>query len=389
MDYVGRASAATLGFILGDLPGAYAGYNLYNRLRDSLPNHYEPVTMPVSKRRYVGSMQSRNRKRRATASKPVYRKKSTVKKFKSFKRQKVGRKCPKMSKCTSQQVRKIAQSVVHKERPRAVYEKNILYEAPGVHGSTSNPAQSVYSTLRFGSGVNYFDAAMAVGTTTKIMDAVSVLFNGKVTNLNVPAVGNFASFSQMVIPQFKHTAQYNFCNNTNTFQVFDIYETVPKEDTNTGVYSAWLAMSVPQLGGTTRPQTYFGMRPEMYPQFKDNYRILRKTKKVVAPGRRFTYNMSCQMDHLRFDHWMQPGTTTPWLYRKGFTKELLIINYSKIIVGAPQAGGGGGTIGIEWNGFQKEAFGVAVESLERFSMSCPENVDVSNVRDNAIAVKKP
>jgi len=30
VDYAGRAAASTLGFIAGDVPGAYAGYQAYN-----------------------------------------------------------------------------------------------------------------------------------------------------------------------------------------------------------------------------------------------------------------------------------------------------------------------------------------------------------------------
>lgn len=71
MDYVGRASAATLGFIAGDVPGAYAGYKAYDRLK-KLTKNMKGYLTPKS----IGRVSKKTGRRLSLSGTPVKRRKS-------------------------------------------------------------------------------------------------------------------------------------------------------------------------------------------------------------------------------------------------------------------------------------------------------------------------
>jgi len=367
-DAVGYSSAGALGFIGGNVTGAAIGIGAYNSYRKS---------MAMMKRKASGS-QGRNVKSRTGKSSVLGRKLLTRKYKKKPLPSKVG-KGRKLSKPQKSQVRNIALKVIHSEKPIGRYHKRFLCTFPEVVGAPAAPLQNVVNQLLFAGGT-YSDSYLSCGNFKKVIDSVSILFGSKGATIPYAAAGDIAS-DQTIIPDFVQTNIYEFNNNTPLTQNFLIYETTPKEDYNANVYSAWTSMSVTQKGGSTRTPTYFGMRPEYYPQFKDQYRILKKRLVTLLPGKRFVYSMSTKKQHIHLDKWVVPASGV-YDYRKGFTKELLIINWASQINGAGAVGYTAGS----WNMTSTDAYGIGIDVQEHYSARCPENVSNVNSDDNTLCV---
>jgi len=363
-DAIGAISAGTLGYISNGVRGAKSairGYKSYSKsMKRSAATNYSSV-----KRRKYNNKKKNLKKRPRKSSLKGCSKKDLL------------------NRCAKKQVRNIALKVVHGESPAAVYDKRVIWNFPQVVGSPSVPLQNVVNALLFGSTVSTHNGKLCVGTSLKIIDAISILFSNKGASREYTATDNLAT-AQMIIPEVYHSADVVFRNNTPMEQCFLIYETTPKEDTNSDVYTQWNAMSAIQKGGTTRGITYFGNRPEFYAQFKDAYRILKKKMFVVKPGQCFEYKFSTSAKHLSFDKWNATGSTgTPLYYRKGFTKELLVINWAKLVCGQTASGFMGGA----WDaGGDSTYVGVGVEMTEHYKVRCPENVDNTNIKDNTFAL---
>lgn len=318
-------------------------------------------------------------------SKASKKMKMDVKKRKSRKMRSIKR-ISKKSKKGSSKLKKIIRGetlkIIHSERPLGTYQKNVLYNFPTVNGSTTTPLQNVVNQVLFGNSGGYEDANLATGTYTKLIDAVSVLFNGKAADFYT-STGNLSP-SGVIIPDVVHKARYTFTNNTAVKQCLLIYETTPKEDRPTqDVYTTWNACNNLQVGGVTRGITYFGNRPELYSQFRDAYNILKKKMYVLKPGESFTYKMQSSAIHLKLDDWLPVGSTTPVGYRKGFTKELLVIQWNGETFGYPNSTS---YMAGSWNVTNDVGYGIGVESREWFKMRCPENVDSTRNDDNVFCI---
>lgn len=372
-DVIGSVSASTLGYIAGGFRGAKAGFRGYNSYQKTMKRKTNGVNQTGAnfKRRKTTTTTKTNS--RVNNKKPARRRRGG--KWSSTKG------CKPLSKCLRKQVRNIALNVVHKEHPRGRYNKHVLWTFPQVYGSGATPLQNVVNSLLYGGSTVSPDCLMCVGEYRKLVDAISILFNGKAAAFYT-STGDLST-SQMIVPEITHAATYEFTNNTPHQQVFLMYEVVTKEDTDSTCYSNWNSMSVPQEGGTTRAVTYFGMRPEYYPQFKDAYTIKKKTFKVLQPGQRMSYTMKVTAKHMKFDPWTKTGSTTAWRFHKNFTKELMIINWAKPIVGKQSAGS---LTVAEWNCSDVAGYGVAVQSSDYFTVRCPENISTTNVKDNALCV---
>lgn len=375
-DVVGSVSASTLGYILGGFRGAKAGFRGYNSYQNMLKRK---ASARGTKRKTSGSTSGVNTTIKRIKVQVTNNKKPARRRVKSYST----KGCKPLTPCLKKQIKNIALKTIHSEQPRGKYILHYLYRFPQVYGSGATPAQNVVTGLATATGSSIPPWSLLVcGEYRNLIDAISVLFNGKTANFTYTAVGD-ATPSQMIVPDISHLAVYEFTNNTLHEQVFLMYETLSKEDTDTNIYSAWSAMSVPQEGGTTRGVTYFGMRPEMYPQFKDAYRIVKKTFKVLKPGERMKYVMKVRDKHLKFDKWMKAGTTTPWRIKKNFTKELLIINWARPIVGKQTATS---NTMAEWNCADVAGFGITIQKDDYITLRCPENITTVNAKDNALCV---
>lgn len=288
-----------------------------------------------------------------------------------------------LSKVAKRQVVRLARKAVHGDRPIGKVNLNCIYNLPCVQGSPSTPLQNVVNELKFGSTTGYANAKMVVGNYTKIIDAISIMFNGKTAAIPYTTTGDLSP-GGMIIPDFKHDIYYEFCNNSPVNQFFLIYEVTPKEDTTSDVYTTWTACNNTQVGGSTRAVTFFGNRPEYYSQFRDQYTILKKKSVIIAPGRRFSYHMGVSSAHLKLDDWLPVGSLTPTIYRKGWTKELLIINWNQPVYGQSAVSS---FMGGTWNVPDSSVFGVGVEAKEYFKARLPDNLNPANYnKDNVWCV---
>lgn len=297
----------------------------------------------------------------------------------------------KLSKSQKAVVRKIASKVLHGEMPIGFYEKNLLGIAPyNYAGTSSDPAQTVFRQgCRGHIGQLSTDMDFAVGKLYHVVDAASVLWSTKTAAL-YSTTGNIDP-AQIVVPDFKEVLDTMFVNNSNIAVEMLFYEMTPKEDTNTDVLTNWdnCDTTTPQQGGTNRPYSYFGMTPDMYPRMKDQYTFLKKTVVTIQPCQSYVYTMSVQTKHLRFDDWIPIGDTVPVSYRKGFTKELLVIQ-RQLVCGQQETTTSPKYMGVTWNPAYSsgvgEEQGIGICQKRRFTMRCPEQFSNTVNKDNVFAV---
>lgn len=364
-DLAGKVSAATLGFIVGDIPGAYTGYNLYNSFQKRM----------VMKRKASGSVARPAKKLRGPVG-------SVPMPFKPRWGKRKPRACKgvRVPKKLAKQIRCVAMKQIHGEKPTGKYFKNINGVITKTAGSSEG--QSVTSKFAY-TGTTVGDlTCFSVGDYKKIIDAASVLFSTKTAAVLYSTV-DIISAAQCVIPAFYHIQRIELRNNGPLMREITLYETVPREDTSNSVSSNWALMTLTQKGGATQNYLYYGMRPEMYPQFRDGYRILKKKTVRLGPGRSTYYTLVQRSDHIKFDDWAIQGSATINTYRKGFSKELLVIDAQ------PAAGVtiGAAASAVAWNSSSDsvQSF-LAVFSKELITMKCPETVDNINQKDNTICV---
>lgn len=355
-DAVGYGSAAVLGYIQGNVQGSSKAIKAYQKA-SQMKRKRESTVVTTTKRVKTGrAIKKRKPSKRYSKTKPA-----------------------KISRALSTKIRNIAERVVHGETPMGRYVKNIPYFLATIIGTPGGAqAQVVVNTALFQGG-STVDGTFSVGAYDKVIDAVSVLFGSKATGFYT-ATGN-NNPAGMIIPQFRHKATYEFVNNTHGEQVMVIYECTPKEDTANSAYVNWVAMTLVQKGGSTQPITYLGVRPEHNPQFRDLYKF-KKMEFRLKPGRRMRYNLMCYAKHLKLDDWLPVGSSTPTPYRKGFTKELLIITYAAVTVGNPSLGSFPAVTNQLTGGI---AYGIGVQFTDEITCKCPENVDNTQSDSNAIA----
>lgn len=371
-DVAGKLSSAALGFIAGDVPGAYIGYKLYNSLPKSMkrkasgggrPAKRARVTGPRGYVRAVGPIGSIPKGRA-----PAFRRAKAVRK---------ACKGVKVPKKLAKQIRCVAIKSIHGEKPTGKYFKN--YNGLLQHSAGSTDGQSVNDHLLYTANTLGPLSAFSVGEFRKIIDALSILWGTKTCSMLYSTTGNLST-TQMVVPAFSHYLKLEFRNNSVLPRTFIVYEVTPKEDTNNSVKTNWSAMSLTQKGGTTRDVLYHGMRPELYPQFRDAYKVLKKKTIIVAPGKSMFYYMSQSCDHIKFDNWV--AGSNPINYRKGFTKELLVLD-TQPACGLTGAAG----VGIAYNLPSSDARAFCgVFATEIISSKCPENVDNINSNDNTTSI---
>jgi len=363
-DWIGRVSAGTLGFILGDFSGAYVGINAYNSYQNYMKRKASTGSKRITKRgRTRGPVGSVPRRRA-----PVYKKRRPI----VCKGVKVPRKLAKQIKC-------IAMKQIHDERPTGKYFKNVTGVFPRTAGITVD-GQGVEDRYHYTGTTTNALTQFSVGEYRKIIDAASVLFSTKAATMAYTTVGDISS-SQTIIPAFYHSLKVEFRNNGSVPRVLNLYEVQNKEDSSNSVSSNWAIMTLVQKGGTTRDRLYHGMRPEMYPQFTDGYSILKRKAYVLQPGKSCYHTLVTATDHLKFEDWNSVGGSL-WNFRKKFTKELLVIESQ------PTSGtDGAANQAVCWNSATNDTSSyIAVFVKELISMKCPETIDNINQKDNTICV---
>jgi len=373
---IGRASAATLGYIAGNVPGAYASVKAYDFLSE-MAARTRPYTSNKRKYNSTKAWSSRRMKVRYPGSVPGPQPRA-ARKPKWARTKPVICRGVSVPKKLAKQIRCVAVQAIHDEQPTGKYFKHIT----GLFPKTASAEQTVEDRY-FATGTSSTALSqLGVASFEKILDAVSVLFGVKSASAFYFSTNNLTP-AQMIIPAFRHYVKYEFKNNRPIECEFHIYETVPKEDTNNTVAGNWATMSLVQKGLVTQNRLYYGMRPEMYPQFKDSYKILKKKTYRIAAGASIFYTMSQAADHVKFDDWCANGSSTPFSHRKNFTKELLIIE-AEPLCGTTAAAAAPAIQNFTTLDQTTSFIGVFIKEI--FSMKCPENINNTESKDNTICV---
>jgi len=365
-DAVGSTSAGVLGYITAGSKGAKKSIGAFNSFQKRMKRKSSgPPAAPRAKRiRSLRLTPKNTGKARRLLFKRPNNKKRTMKAKRSL----------------NTRIRKIAIKAIHGEQPTGKYVKNVLYNLPNSIGGSNLLTQTVVNTALY-QGSTTHDGSFAVGTYSKLVDALSILWGSKTAGF-YSTTGDLST-AGMIVPYISHKARYEFVNNTLVTQVMLIYECCTKEDTNASVYSNWAACSVVQKGGTTRSITFQGMRPEYYPQFREQYTYKKKEFRLL-PGKRLVISHSVSKNHLNFDQWAPIGGGTNFTYRKNFTKELLILNWNAVTVGYGYTSGSRPAIVTQVTGGAPYTIGVHMTDI--ITCKIPENVDVLNNDDNTLCV---
>jgi len=368
----GRASAATLGYIAGNVPGAYASVKAYDYLSEMAAR-----TRPRSnKRKYNSTKAWSTRRVKSTyaGSGPII----PMRKPRWGKTKPVICRGVRIPKKLAKQIRCVAVQAIHDEQPTGKFYKHIAGLFPKTGGAEQSVEDRYFTSGSTSSALNQ----LGVASYEKIIDAVSVLFGVKAASATYATPNNLTP-SQMIIPAFRHYVKYEFKNNRPIETEFHIYETVPKEDTNSTVAGNWATMTLVQKGLTTRDRLYYGMRPEMYPQFRDSYKILKKKTYRIAAGASIFYTMTQASDHIKFDEWTANGSVTPFSHRKNFSKELLVIENTPLC-GTTAAAAAPAIQNFNTTDQTTSFIGLFI--YEIISMKCPENINNTESKDNTICV---
>jgi len=368
---VGRTSAGVIGYITGGIKGAKKSVVGFDSYQNSMKRKAQVVVVP-NKRVKGGTSYRKSRKGKVI----LPRKSMKARKGKA----RTSRKSIKRaSRALNKRIRTVAIKAIHGEEPTGKYVKNVLYHLPNSIGSGSLATQTVVNSALFG-GSNTHDGQFVVGSYSKLVDALSILWSSKTAGFYT-STGDLST-AGMIVPYISHTARYEFVNNTTVTQVMLCYECVTKEDTNASVYSNWNAMTVVQKGGTTRGTTFFGMRPEYYPQFKEQYSFTKKEIRL-KPGERVILSQNVSQQHLKFDSWAPIGGGTPFVYRKNFTKELLIISWNAVTAGL---GAVSTRPGITLQVPGQDYYTIGVHMTDIITCKMPENLSTTANLNNTLAV---
>lgn len=363
-------SAATLGYIIGGVKGAKRAVQVSKSL---------PIEM---KRKYEGGSSSSVKRARIigkTRFKAIRGRRRGV-----FGRRSVSKKITKsLNPRQKRLVRRIATSVVHDEEPQGKYLKRYVMYMPTSVGTTTSAVQNVINTGLYGAANQEGTTIFSVGSGQKIIDAASVLYNGKTKGFNVSSTTNNLSYDNLIIPDFYHRIDYTFHNNTPVIMEMYFIESSPKTNMLNNFYQNWNAALEAQVG-TDEVMTYLGNRPQYSGQMKRMYNM-KTTKRLLKPGERFTYTLKTYAKHVKFNDFIASGSasTQNW-YQKGLTKELCVIFHQPATT---YLNGASTSTLYSYNVENAAGYAVSVDAKEYISMRKPENVadSVGNI-DGALVL---
>jgi len=379
-DVVGSGAAATLGFIAGDVPGAYVAYQGYYSLRNYMKRKSEVPQGRYVRARTLGPYAANNRQ---PATRKLVRRRKPMGVMQRTRRKACGkaRRVPKLNAKQLGQVKREALKAVHGDKNVGKFCKNLIGEAIYAGpGTLTTPTQTVLDAFTHRNVSIGVDTIFSVGQFETMIDAVSVLFGIKQSAIYTAT--NNLSEENMIIPNYHEKRAYTFHNNTPIRYNFLIYEVTPKEDSDISAADVWATCTTNQTGGFTRSIQYEGMRPEMYPQFLTKYKILKKQAFSLNPNKDHTIIQQKSSSHVAFNDWKKPGGSTS-KHKAGFTKDLLVIIQTAPIFGdTAEVGQTGGMWGVQNEpGYQ---IGITMQSV--ITMACPENVANTNDKDDLICV---
>lgn len=326
-DVVGGASAATLGFIMGDVPGAITGYKLYKSYRKNMPPYSREHVNKVIKRRIESrggySANPRHPGNIFTAANSEKRLIAKLKRNKALGRANSARRS--VSKNASD--RKLASrgsAVAMARRKRTINKFHHPKSQKKVKVSKEfkkkvvqvladkipkGYAQEIFSNYQIGPNTNaqYVDNIKGPTvdslqgqyfTATQITNIASFLWAGKVYTNTVNFNGTVFNYENTKIHVKKQWVTVKYRNNSQRTYTIQIYASQRKNKQPAGAQSTmiqdWVnALSTDSTGGVNvngSLTTTLYNTPFLCKQVMDNWKI-EATKVVLAPGEEYVYSV--------------------------------------------------------------------------------------------------
>lgn len=285
-DLIRDASAATLGFMHGNVEGAakwvkrarefdaYMNPQQFKRRKTIKEGSgIKKVTiMPPIPHRYT--RRGRLAKKKRPTSRMQQRKRSTYTKRK------------RMSTKLRKQVKAIAQNVVNCSENYALYEKNY-----GGNFDVANTGNNQYVTASLSDNdvQNYPGKGLHMFTPRKFLDAASILFNGKAMGQNHEVTTNNFDVKDLKIDVLYASYKLTLKNITDIPFEVELYEFESKRNTFTDV-SQYVANAIAKTEWVTTTPTLgaYGIKPTMFPSVKGSYHV-KRNKFVLLPTQTKTF----------------------------------------------------------------------------------------------------
>lgn len=285
-DLIRDASAATLGYMHGNIEGA-AKWVRKAREWDSYINPRPAKRQKtlkggsgIKKLTLMPPIPFRRTRRGRLAKKKRPTTRSQRKKRSSYTKRKP------MSMKMRKQVKAIAQNVVNCSENYSLYEKN--YGGNFDVANTGN-GQYVTSSLSDNDVQNYPGKGLHMFTPRKFLDAASVLYNAKAMAQNHDIATNNFDVKDLKIDVLYASYKLTLKNITDVPFEVELYEFESKRNTFVDVQQ-YVSNSVAKTSWITTTPTLgaYGIKPTMFPSVKGSYNV-KRNKFVLLPSQTKTF----------------------------------------------------------------------------------------------------
>jgi len=296
---IASSSGAALGYITGGLPGSYIGYkgakNLYQN------------KMAVAKRKSQWAMVPYKKKPKAS---------------KRTKKRKRG-----LTRRTSKKIKSIVKRQLECDFNKSVLERNYHFQntpfvEPGkqfyFNEGEANPTGATFGVT----GANFNFRPLS---PDKLLDAVSVLYNGKDSKVGAATTaGNFDPEKTSANIQYA-SCTYTLTNITDVEYVIHMYEFESRRNKSGDALGTFDdAITKTAWVGDEPTNSTFGTYPTQFDVFKESYKTSKQQKFVLKPGqkKKLFYKFSGCIDFRKY----MVNNISVWTTGRGF-KEINFICY--------------------------------------------------------------
>lgn len=391
MNLAGRVAADTLGFITGDIPGAFIADKLYRTYQKNSKR-----MAPIRKRKpsHTVSVQISKRAKSSTPSVASSSRRGSRSSF-SMRTTRSGRSVATASSSIKPNVRTVAIKTksqgVKKEGvkkkikvPKKLRKqiKQVLKTSDHIGWSLENFSQK-FTPIGFGQ--NCYQLGQVVQGVPNMFDPTyvahiaSCLFNDK-TITSAPTLSDAGYFplKALKVNVLQQTATFRLKNNSARTMYISLYETSPKnrsEDTNgREFFDYWRDCLVDEAltGGSTegarlnladmQPYTMYAT-PYMSPAVTANYAI-DQTKIILEPGKEYIYTMNGGAREYNFSKYYRPDNA--FINEQKFCKQLMAVVHLDMV---------GTSLGIatrKSDMLTDQPWGLLVEQTKYLKIGMPE-----------------
>lgn len=362
-DYVLPVAAGTLGFITDNIPGAVAGYSIakgyLKRKKESsknLPNKKQNTNkMPPIPR--VAVVPATKRKM-YLLSKTKGRRSGKVKK---------GRKVKKGSRSFCKKVIACVDDANNRDAPVGFYEVT--------RGTQIQMGDIAYKLALATSCNDGYE--MVLSSPQQLLDAASVLFNGKTVAVNWGVATNNFNFNTNVYIE-KNWTTFMLKNNSSRTMIIDMWTLESKVsdtdtlDTNLNAALASIACSYrqPSPAGTSLSnfQSQYGFDIKKLPLTSTKYNVKSKSF-VMLPGATRTINVICRTGDFNFKKYRVTDTTLSYT-AAGWTKNIIFKgrDYPQLNANGP--------LSVQ----NVSGYGVSVYVTHKYKMRAPDSTPIATRR---------